>query len=315
MVKPEFTPEFKIEANGSDVTALLQKNLLSLSLRDNDGEEADELELKVIGAFKRPKLKDRVRVWLGYDGELEFFGEYEVQNTERENNNLLTISATGVSFSSNIKVRQSHTYNNKTLKEIAGIIAKRNLLKLKSDAYIQIDHIVQHHESDIAFLDRLAKRYNLIFNIKNNTLVLKKRVKDEKKSDELPRVEVSANDCLSLRIQHTNKTEYKSAQAIWHDTKSNKQKEVTIGNGEPKLVLKKHFRDAKEAKEILKARLDSAGRGTKNGTLTISGRAVFAGSILVLSDSIEDDGEYSIKRVSHDMNASDGWKTTIDFES
>jgi len=308
-------PNFKIEANGKDVTYMLQANMLSLSIVDNDGEEADELTLKVIGAWKRPAYQDRLKVWLGYDGELVFFGEYEVQSTERENNNLLTISATGVSFSSNIKVRQSHTYNNKTIAEIASIIAKRNMLKLKTNAYIQIDHIVQHHESDIAFLERIAKRYNLIFNIKNNTLVLKKRVKDEKKSDELPKIEVSANDCLSLRIQHTNKTLYKSAKAIWHDTKTNKQKEVKIGSGEPTLIVKKHFKDEKEAREVLKARLDSAVRGTKNGSLTVSGRTLYAGSILVLQDSIEDDGEYSVKRVTHEMNAEEGWKITIEFEN
>jgi len=312
----ELTPIFKVTANGTDVTGVLQKNMLSLSIKDEDGTLSDELTLKVIGLWKRPRYRDELKVWLGYkETSVAFMGAFKVQTTERENNNILTITATGVDFGETLKEKKDKAYKDTNLKAIATEIASRHKLNVKSDCEdIAISYIAQHDQSDLAFMKKIADRYNLIFSVKNNTLTLLKRVKDEKKSSTLPSFVISAEECENLRIRHSNKTMYMSAKAVWRDTKENQDKEVKTNDAKPQLRINGSFKDSKEAISVAKARLEKANRGTKDGSLTTTGKAIFAGGKLNLVGSIEDDGEYSIKSVQHEFN-DNGWTTSIEFEN
>jgi len=47
--------------------------------------------------------------------------------------------------------------------------------------------------------------------------------------------------------------------------------------------------------------------------LSIPGEIIFAGGVLNIKNSLEDDGEYQIKSVTHTLNES-GWKTNLEFE-
>lgn len=307
------TPSFKITANGDDVTKALQANLVSISLSDEDGEQSDELTLRVAGLWQRPSYGDELKVWLGYmETGLAYMGMFVVQTTEREDNNILTITATGADFSG-MKERRDAQYEEMSLSDIAGEIAGRHGLDVKSDCDEVLKYVGQSGESDLAFMQRMAEQHNLVFSVKNGTLLLLKRVKNEKKSGDLPVFEVTAKECTKLRIKHSNRQQYGSCLAVWHDTKTNQKKEVTVGNGNPVLRMIRSFRDENEAKVKAEAALEAANRGVVGGSLTIRGSAIFAGGTLSLKNSIEDDGEYTIRSVSHEFGG--GWETTVNFEN
>ena len=297
------TPIFKIEANDKDVTDQLQKDISSISFSDEDGSQSDEITIKVAGNFKRPKHKNELKLWLGYEEEKEmlYCGLFLVQTTERDRSGL-TITATGADFSQALKQKRDMSYEKLSLKAISQIVADRHGLKLKSDFDdLSITHLSQTSEHDLAFMKRLSTEYNGIFSIKNNTLIFLKRIKGEKKSSELPVFEIDAKECSNdtPRIKHSDKTLYSSCAVTWQDTKKNEVQTITVGKGDPVLKFEGQFKTPAEAQAKAEAKLSRANRGIKSGSITTYGKEIYAGATLKLTGSGEDDGEYSIKSVDH----------------
>ena len=307
-------PAYKILANDTDVTLKLQKELISLTFKDEANEKADELTIEVGGEYARPKYEDELKLYLGYGDVLTFCGLFTVQTSNRTDNNVLSISATGVNFGTELKEKRDISYEKVSIKDICSQIANRGELKLKSDFDdIYIVSLAQSGESDLHFLNRLAKECNAIFNIKNGTLIFTKKIKDDKKSEELPSYTISQINTSSISIQHSNKTLYKSCKSTYHDTKNNKAVEVIAGSGKPCLINKGSFANEAEAMIKAKAKLQKANQGLISGSLSLEGEVIFAGGKLVLIDTLQDDGEYQIKSVSHTFDVN-GWVTSLDFE-
>lgn len=307
-------PTFKLLANDNDITSSIKQNLISISFTDEANDQADELEIKVTGLVARPNYEDELKLFLGYGNELTFCGTFQVQTSTREDNFGLTISATGVNFGEVMKEKRNITYEKISMKAICSQIAKRNSLKVNCDFDdVYFSSQAQQNESDLHFLNRLSKELNAIFNIKNNTLIFLKKIKDDKKNDELPTYEIDINNCESISIKYSNKTSYKSCKAVWHDTKENKTMEILAGAGSPVYVYQGTFKDTAEAKVKAEAKLQIANQGLVSGTLTIPGEMIYAGGIINIVNSLEDDGEYQVKSVSHNFDSST-WKTSVTFE-
>jgi len=304
------TPDFKVEVNGKDVTANVKKHLVSLSLKDESGDATDELTLNFDNLFKRPKYKDKIKVWLGYRTGLYYCGSFLVQTTEK-NQNSLRVRATSTNFTTEIKKKRNRSYENISLCDLIKKIADRNGLKYRcnfNDVFFK--HLAQTDESDLNLLNRIAKMYNATFNIKNDTIIF---VKKQSESDNLPIFEIDRKDVSSYSIKYANKTLYKSVKAVFHDTKENKVKEVVFGSGEPQYVLQDTFKDESEALKRAEGIMDLLNSGIKSGNLTMDGMNIIAGAKLKLNGFGEDDGEYSIKRVTHSLNGS-GYTVRVEFE-
>ena len=75
------TPAFSILANGTDVTARFADRLLSLTVVDNDGEEADRVEIELddrAGRIALPQMDAVLEVALGFAGALMPMGRFAV---------------------------------------------------------------------------------------------------------------------------------------------------------------------------------------------------------------------------------------------
>jgi phage protein D len=308
------TPIFKVEVNSKDITDVLQKNLISISFSDEDGSQSDEITIDVAGNFKRPQYQDEIKLWLGYkESALFYCGIFKVQNTTRDKYSL-SISATGADFSSVLKQKRDMSYEKVSLKDIAQIVADRHHLKLKSDFEdMFLPHLAQTNESDLHMMKRLSNDYNAIFSIKNGTLIFLKRIKKNRASDKLPVFIIDASECDSYSIKHANKTIYGACEASWQDTKENVVKFVTVGSGVPILKMQGNFKTPAEATKKAEAKLQLANRGAKSGSVSMYGKEIYAGGILQLSGAGEDDGEYSIKSVSHSFD--NGWSMSIEIEN
>lgn len=305
------TPDFKIEVNGKDVTANVKKHLVSLSLKDESGDATDELTLNFDNLFKRPAYEDKIKIWLGYkETGLYYCGAFLVQTTEK-NQNALRVRATSTNFTTEIKKKRNKSYENISLYDLVKKIADRNSLKYKCDFNdVFFKHLSQTDESDLHLLNRIAKMYNATFNIKNDTIIF---IKKQKNSDNLPAFEIDRKNVSSYSIKYANKTLYKSVKATWHDTKENKQKEVVFGNGEPQYILQDNFKDENEALKRTEGILNLLNAGIVSGNLAIDGMNIIAGAKLKLTGFGEDDGEYSIKRVTHNLSSS-GYTVRVEFE-
>ena len=304
------TPDFKIEVNEKDVTDNVKKHLVSLSLKDEAGNKTDEINLTLDNLYKRPEYKDKIKIYLGYkESGLYFCGIFMVQTTEK-NQNSLTIRATSVNFTIDLKKKHNRSFENITLSDLVGKIANEHNLNYKCDFKdVYFKHLAQTNESNLNLLNRLANMYHATFNIKNNTIIFIEKSNNET----LPVFEINKDEVENYSIKYANKTLYKSTKAIYHDTKENKTREITYGNEKPQFILQDSFKSKEEALKKAKGILNLLNAGSVNGSLTITGRNIIAGAKLKLSGFGEDDGEYSIKRVHHNLSGS-GYIIRMEFE-
>jgi len=311
-----FTPLFMLIANGVDVTASLTLDTTVITLTDNDGDMADELSISVVGDFKRPNKSDVVDFYLGYrESGVSKVGRYFVQTSERVDMQVLNITATSVDWNEALKESRDAHYAGTTVAGIVKEIAGRHKLKVKTDTEdLIVSYMAQSDESDLEFLSRVAERFDLIYNIKNETITMLHRTKEGKRSQDLPIFTVNAAECYSISVRHSNRTYYESAKAIYRDTKTNKHKEVKIGDKKPTLNIKDDYKSEKEADQCAKAELAKANRGLKSGSLSLKGELIFAGGVLNLTNAGEDSGEYGIKSVTHTIDSS-GWNMDIEIEA
>lgn len=64
---------FRIQINRKDKTQALRSALQSLTFKDADGTQSDELTLQLIGDFPRPRYQDQIELWIGYEGKALMF--------------------------------------------------------------------------------------------------------------------------------------------------------------------------------------------------------------------------------------------------
>lgn len=303
MVNSVKTPNYAIWVNGVDVTEKIKPHIASISLTDNHKDKADELTITLSTKFQRPNYQDSIKLYLGYgDDELTFFGLFHVQSTNVRNNRALTINATSVDFKSRLKERVS-TSHDESLESLVSKIAGRHGL----DKKIHITeatkmHYEQDNESDLAFIQRLAKEHNAVFNIKNATLYF---VQGEQ---QVPNISIDIDTCIDSSIAYSSTSIYASAKAQFHDTKQNKAITVAVGDGSPVLSIKGHWHNNDEAKQAAKQALERANAAKVEGTVTIPGQRIFAGSLLNL-----DGKKYLINKATHTISSS--WKTGISFSN
>ncbi len=79
-------------------------------------------------------------------------------------------------------------------------------------------------------------------------------------------------------------------------------------------MFKDNFINSADAKAKAEAALQKANSQTKIGTIDSSGFIIYAGGIINLSGTVEDDGEYHIKQVSHTID-SNGWNLSLEIEN
>jgi len=292
--------DFEIKPLNEDA----KKALISLELVDEIGIYSDELTLTFPNSFKRPEYKKELTVFI--DGH--YYGVFVVQTTNKTDKNLI-VKATATNFTKELKEKKNRSFENIKLCAIVSKIANEHGLESKCDFDILLKYESQTNESDLNFLHRLADKFNAQFNIKDNKIIFLKH-KEENKN--LPKFFIKKNEVISYSIKHKAKTIYKSVIAKWQDTKENKIKTIIVGAGKPQYELQDSFKNEAEANSRAKALLEILNKGSIEGNISLPGKEIRAGGILVLEGFDEDDGEYSINKVTHTINQS-GYIVKVSF--
>lgn len=293
------------------------ENILSLSFNDAEGVKSDKITLKVLPNFDKPAPSAKIEVIfksLKDDEVIEELdcGLFHVQTVTRSNNKALSITATGVEFNEVQKEKISHHYVDTKLSSIVDIVAGRLGHKVKFEsADPQIKSLNQTNESDIAFLERISKNYNVLFSIKNDFIYFV-----NKNNEDLPVSKIDVSLCSSSSLKHSTKTYYKSCEASFHSIDEAKILKVTVGNGSPVIKIQSAYKDEDDAKLKAQAKLDSINKGTVKGSLSLKGQSVYAGTKVELFNTYEgeDDGLFSVESCSHTYSRRGGWTTSLEIE-
>ena len=334
---------WQIKVQGLDITDTIKKDLISISITDNEEDEADDLQIKVA---------DREAVWLQkwldpaiYAGakskgllfELSFgskilsgkyaeqkAGTFELDSVKSNGPPAsVTMKCTSCPFTGGIRTEdRTKSWENYNISGIGQEIASKAGLTLlfESSDNPTISRIEQDEETDIAFLKRVAQMYGFSLKISSGYLILFKKA-DFEKNSAVRTFTYGSGEVTSWDFSTTSgDTEYNyctvsygGISGTYYDESYETPEE---GEEDKNLLLSiNHIAVSSqgEAESIAEQQLKLKNRFERTVTLNVPGDpTLMAGLNVELKDCGYWNGKYMIKRATHNISKS-GFTTKIEL--
>ena len=259
------TPKFSVvvitqDKQKKDITQTVADRLMSLTLEDNRGFEADMLDLQLSdhdGKLALPPRNATIHVAIGWQGEpLIDKGKYLVDEVQFSGApDTLTIRARAADLKGSLSTQKERSFHSIKLGALIEQIAKENQLKAecaKDYAEQTIAHIDQTSESDINLLTRLAEQYGAMATVKNGVLLFMPLGQGKTATGKpIPAVVITKQEGDSYTFSLAESDNYKAVRAYWHNTDTGKRGEITID----------------ENTNVVKKQRMTKGRQLKDGTV------------------------------------------------
>ncbi|MDU5487241.1 MAG: phage late control D family protein [Serratia liquefaciens] len=230
-------PDFSLSLQEKDITQNIRKRLITLSLTDNRGFEADQLDIELDdsdGLMAMPQRNALLALSLGWKGAaLTPKGLFTVDEVEhRGAPDTLTIRARSADFRGSLNTRRDESYHDTTLSHIVQKVAARNKLKATIAAglgTIKVSHIDQTQETDAAFLTRLASLNGAVAVVKNGSLLFMRPGNGTTVSGKpLPVFTITRQDGDQHSFSIADRDAYTGVTASWLNTKQPKPQKVKL---------------------------------------------------------------------------------------
>ncbi|AZF62199.1 contractile injection system protein, VgrG/Pvc8 family [Pseudomonas sp. LBUM920] len=325
-----FTPI--VEFYGANA-ALLNQRLMRWSHTDTAGIESDRLELtlNIEGLEGLPTLDGKIGLRAGYlESGLVEKGEFVVtQRTPVLFPMSLMIVATAAPFSmsdkSGYRQRRSASYGPTTLGALFRQLVSRHGFSPRvapSLEGVQIAHIDQSNESDMAFITRLAKRYCAVTKPFNELYVLAEAGRVTSLSGQmLPEVKLSVTEdnrpgeqaFITAKLDEKSRAKYEGCRVTWWDAAIGRQRVVQVGNA-PFKTLRQRYQNEAEARAVAESELRRVGREDLKLLIDCPGNPLLAAEgLLVLDETWPSymQGRWSITTVTHVGDMATGYRSSI----
>ncbi|QMM53122.1 phage late control D family protein [Enterobacter sp. RHB15-C17] len=253
----KIAPAFMLKLDNEDITQDFSDRLISLTMTDNRGFEADQLDIELDdtdGQIAMPPRGATLTLWLGWqDSALIKKGTFTVDEIEhRGAPDTLTIRGRSADFRGTLNSRREQSWHDTSLGVILETIAQRNKLTasvadpLKA---IPVPHIDQTQESDAAFLARLAERNGASVSVKYGKLLFLKAGSAMTASGKpIPQMTVERGDGDRHQFAIADREAYTGVTAKWLHTKDPKpQKQKVKLKRKPKV---QHLRALQHPKAV-----------------------------------------------------------------
>ncbi|AJI95555.1 phage late control D family protein [Yersinia ruckeri] len=233
----DIAPAFMLTLGGKDISANLSNRLISLTMTDNRGFEADQLDIELDdsdGQVVMPARGAILSLFLGWKGSaLIGKGQFTVDEIEhRGAPDTLTVRARSADFRGSLNSRREASYHDTTLGAVVTQIAERNKLTAalaKGLAEIKIPHVDQSQESDIKFLTRLAERNGAEVSVKAGKLLFLKAGNSVTASGKpIPTMTIERADGDRHQFAIADRNAYTGVTASWLHTKDPKPKKQKV---------------------------------------------------------------------------------------
>ncbi|WP_394515981.1 phage late control D family protein [Pantoea sp. SGAir0430] len=343
-------PAFRLTLEGADITQKLEKRLLSLTLTDNRGFEADQLDIELDdadGQLQLPRRGVLLELALGWQGEVLFpKGSYTVDEIEHTGTpDRLVLRARSADFRQTLNIKREKSWHKTTVGEMVKDIAARHRLTValgEGVAKMAIDHIDQTNESDASFLMRLAKQCGAVACVKNGNLLFIRQGQGKTASGRpLPVITIQRKDGDGHRFTMADRDAYTGVIASWLHTREPekkpeakvkrrrkatarkkepeaKQGDYLIGTDENVLVLSRTYANRSNAERAAKMQWERLQRGVASFSLQLArGRADLYTEMPVKVSGFKqaiDTAEWIITTLTHSLSADSGFTTSIELE-
>ncbi len=264
------SPDFRLTVNAKDVTANIRDRLLSLTLTDNRGFEADQLDIELDDADGQLALPVRgavVKLFLGWAGQpLTGKGEFTVDEVEHHGApDTLTIRARSADFRGTLNSRREESWHDTTLGAVVKQIAERNKLTPAIAAEfsdITVRHIDQTQETDARFLTRLASLHGAVAAIKAGRLLFMRPGAGVTVSGKpIPQLTLTRQDGDRHSFSIADRGAYTGVTASWLHTSDPKPKKVKLQRKPKEKQLRALEHPAAKKKKVTTAKEPEAREG------------------------------------------------------
>ena len=319
------TPVFRIVADGSDITRVINDRLLLLRTSDKPGMESDEFELRIDdrdAAVTLPARGASIEIYLGYAGStLTREGRYIVDDIELSGPpDTLVIRGKASDMRGSGKTTRSGSWEGASLAAIVNAVARRNGWEPACTVGTIVPRADQLGESDFNFITRLARQHDCTAKVADGKLIVMPRqggVSASGKAFGVVTIHKSGVSRYSFRLG--DRAAHKAVSAKYQDKATGKLTVVSLSNDEapdglPPVHTDRHIHPNKTAAEqAAKARLAAFNRSTAGVRLEMPGRSDLFAERVINAQGFKDglDGEYLVDSREQVFTQS-GWSTTIE---
>lgn len=323
-------PIVELTVDGQPVAGAFYERLVSLTVTDKEGVSSDTFSAELNDGppdfLRLPRTGAIVDVRLGYrETSVSSVGRFTVDKVEAKCLPYgLSISGKAADLrSGKLKEEQERHWDKKKVKDIVSEIAGEAGLSASVDSEVgdhEYEWVAQQDESDIHFLERLARRHNALFSIKNGRLVFAKKGAGQSASGvSTGSVFVTPDRIIqgTCRFEANDRTKYKKVVAYYQDRDKAERVEVEAdadAEGDSVFRITEPFADAGEADKAAQSKAKDLERGKGSAGVTVVGdTSIIAGAPLLFRGVRPglDGVPYIIDTVTHEYSKS-GFTTKID---
>lgn len=324
---------FRVTLDGVDLTDRIAPRLLSLSLSEKRGEEADQLDMELDdsdGRLALPRTGAAIQLSIGWERGSDVMvgmidkGKFVVDQVEhRGAPDRITVRARSADFTSAIRIRKDKSHIGTTLGEITKKVAAAHGLKpsvAPELASIPVPVLGQTAKSDIAMLRELGRKHDAVATIKAGRLILSPIGKGQTPSGKaIPAVTLSRIDGWQHRYGLVDRDKYEGVSASWHDQDKAKRKTVRAGgDGKAKRLPRTYATeaDAKAASDAEWKRIQRGAAEFEYG-LALGRPDLYPDRPVALKGwKAEIDAKrWLISEVTHRMDGNGGLATSLKLET
>lgn len=285
--------DYRITANDRDITAMIRKRFLKMTLQDSAGEDSDTVAIELDNRddlIRLPPTGAELKVWIGEPGKLVFKGAYEVDELEEPlDDQALVIHGKAAKMLGGIKAPRDATFDDITFGGLVTKMAAEHgyIPAVSPDLAGHVfTHIDQRAESDMNLLTRLSRELGAVAKpVAGRLVVVPKGQAKTVTGNALPVIPINDRQNSSGRVTIQERNNYSSVVAFWFSEAEQRKVpavaavvagvvavfEAPADTGEAvadaasvtgaRYTIRKTYTDAKAAQEAAVAKLKQLSRG------------------------------------------------------
>ncbi len=237
-------PGFRVTLDGRDLTEAIAPRLISLSISEKRGGEADQLDLVIHdhdAAMDIPKKSARLHVSLGWlavapdsglTAGLVDKGSFQVDEAEWSGPpDIITIRGRSADLTAGYRQRRERRHRSTTIGAIVRELAAANSLTPHVDARlaaISVPVVSQDQVSDMALIRRLGRRYDAVAQIRDGRLIFMPiGAGVTPGGSTIPAATLTRRDGDKYTFRRVERGQYNAVEARWHDQAGARRRTVT----------------------------------------------------------------------------------------
>jgi hypothetical protein len=270
-------PFIDVSINGRPVNSAFYQRLVSATITDAPGQEADRVQFKFDddgNAIPLPALGAIATVRFGFrDGGSQKMGSFRLEKPSIEggtSGEFITMSGRPVDMRTDIKAPLSEHFDDKTIGDVVKELAGRHGFDAKISpelASIELPYMARINQGTDDFLTRLADRFGAIFTPKDGKFLFLT-------PGSFSALTISKFECESWSFEIEPRPLFGETEAGWFDRAKGKVEYESHSTGlkGPSKRLRNTFASQAEAKAAAKSEGNRLARATGSGTLKMAGR-------------------------------------------